>query len=171
MPYCGRRLSGPWEGAGVERVSVFGPHFARILRCSSVTKIRLCSFRPRTAAMHASTGGAGACFFAPRLRTKCDPNPAKAQLRRSPGAGRRRNALVRDLLVLLLRLYKRCLSPLLPPACRFYPTCSEYAAEAIAKHGALRGGVLGVKRLARCHPWHPGGVDPVPSPPKRQTER
>ena len=78
---------------------------------------------------------------------------------------------MRDLLVLLLRLYKRCLSPLLPPACRFYPTCSEYAAEAIAKHGALRGGVLGVKRLARCHPWHPGGVDPVPSPPKRQTER
>lgn len=78
---------------------------------------------------------------------------------------------MRDLLVLLLRFYKRWVSPLLPPACRFYPTCSEYAAEAIAKHGALRGGVLGVKRLARCHPWHPGGVDPVPSPPKRQTER
>ncbi|MHB1551659.1 MAG: membrane protein insertion efficiency factor YidD [Vulcanimicrobiaceae bacterium] len=75
---------------------------------------------------------------------------------------------MRDLLVLLLRFYKGWVSPLLPPACRFYPTCSEYAAEAIAKHGALRGGVLAAKRLARCHPWHPGGVDPVPLPPKRQ---
>lgn len=64
--------------------------------------------------------------------------------------------------VLLLRGYKRFISPLLPPACRFYPTCSEYAAQAIAKHGIVRGGILAAKRLAKCNPLHPGGVDPVP---------
>jgi hypothetical protein len=64
--------------------------------------------------------------------------------------------------VLLLRAYKRLISPLLPPACRFYPTCSEYAAQAIAKHGLARGGILAAKRLVKCNPLHPGGVDPVP---------
>lgn len=64
--------------------------------------------------------------------------------------------------LLVLRLYKRFISPLLPPACRFYPTCSEYAAQAIAKHGLARGGILAAKRLAKCNPLHPGGVDPVP---------
>jgi hypothetical protein len=62
----------------------------------------------------------------------------------------------------MLVTYKRYLSPLLPPACRFHPTCSEYASEAIRLHGVGRGLWLGVRRLARCHPWNPGGVDPVP---------
>lgn len=70
--------------------------------------------------------------------------------------------MVRALLVGLLRLYKLVVSPLLPPACRFSPTCSEYAIEAIAEHGALRGSWLALRRLGRCHPWHPGGVDLVP---------
>ena len=70
--------------------------------------------------------------------------------------------MVRALLVALLRLYKLVVSPLLPPACRFSPTCSEYAIEAIAEHGALRGSWLALRRLGRCHPWHPGGVDLVP---------
>jgi len=65
-------------------------------------------------------------------------------------------------LVALLTLYKRFVSPLLPPACRFSPTCSVYAKDAIARHGALRGSVLALKRLARCHPFNPGGLDPVP---------
>ncbi|HTW84785.1 MAG TPA: membrane protein insertion efficiency factor YidD [Candidatus Sulfotelmatobacter sp.] len=61
-----------------------------------------------------------------------------------------------------LRLYKLLVSPVLPPACRFAPTCSEYASEAIQKHGALHGGTMAVRRLLRCGPWHPGGFDPVP---------
>jgi uncharacterized protein len=69
---------------------------------------------------------------------------------------------MRGLTLALLRAYKRFISPLLPPACRFYPTCSEYAAQAIAKHGVLRGGIMAAKRLVKCNPLHPGGVDPVP---------
>jgi hypothetical protein len=66
------------------------------------------------------------------------------------------------LLALPIRLYKRLLSPLLPPACRFHPSCSVYALEALQKHGALRGVRLILWRLLRCQPFHPGGFDPVP---------
>ena len=64
--------------------------------------------------------------------------------------------------VSVLDLYKRFLSPLLPPACRFSPTCSVYAREAIARHGLWMGAGLALRRLARCHPFHRGGFDPVP---------
>ena len=64
-------------------------------------------------------------------------------------------------LLFLLRSYKLAISPLLPPSCRFVPTCSEYAYEAVARHGTLRGGWMGIRRLLRCHPFHPGGYDPV----------
>ncbi len=64
--------------------------------------------------------------------------------------------------LLLLRLYKRCISPLLPGACRYYPTCSEYCREAVERHGVLKGLWLGLRRLCRCHPFGKGGLDPVP---------
>lgn len=62
----------------------------------------------------------------------------------------------------LISLYRRWVSPWLPPSCRFVPTCSEYARDALLTHGLFRGGWLGIRRIARCHPWHPGGYDPVP---------
>jgi putative membrane protein insertion efficiency factor len=62
----------------------------------------------------------------------------------------------------LLRGYRYFLSPLLPAACRFHPSCSAYAEQALQEYGALRGGWLAARRLCRCGPWHPGGVDPVP---------
>ena len=64
-------------------------------------------------------------------------------------------------IVIALRIYKIALSPLLPSACRFYPTCSEYMRQAVEKHGVARGLWMGLKRLARCHPFHAGGLDPV----------
>jgi hypothetical protein len=66
------------------------------------------------------------------------------------------------LLILPIRLYQICISPLLPPSCRFTPTCSQYAIEALRKHGPVRGLWLTVKRLLRCHPWGGSGYDPVP---------
>lgn len=68
---------------------------------------------------------------------------------------------MKAVLVFLIRTYQRFLSPLLPPACRFTPTCSEYARQAIQKYGAARGSYLALRRLLRCHPFHPGGYDPV----------
>ena len=69
---------------------------------------------------------------------------------------------MRAIAILPLRFYKRFVSPLLPPMCRFDPTCSIYMMQAIEKHGTLRGFWLGLRRLARCHPFNPGGWDPVP---------
>jgi putative membrane protein insertion efficiency factor len=68
---------------------------------------------------------------------------------------------MRRIVVALLQLYKRAISPILPPMCRFEPTCSVYMMEAVAKYGVMRGIWLGVRRLSRCHPFNPGGWDPV----------
>ncbi len=72
-----------------------------------------------------------------------------------------RSLLIAPLLI-LIRLYRYALSPLLGPRCRFHPSCSEYAGEALLRHGFLAGLGLALRRLSKCHPWHPGGVDPVP---------
>jgi conserved hypothetical protein YidD len=69
---------------------------------------------------------------------------------------------IRGIAVLPIRLYKYCISPMLPPACRYLPTCSEYAMQAIERHGILRGGWYALRRILRCHPLAEGGYDPVP---------
>ena len=68
---------------------------------------------------------------------------------------------MKKILILIIRFYKKYLSPLKGPSCRFYPTCSEYALEAISKYGALKGGFLSIKRILKCHPFNKGGDDPV----------
>jgi hypothetical protein len=82
-----------------------------------------------------------------------------------PGSARAETALAglpRRLLAAIIRGYQRFLSPALPPSCRFHPSCSQYALEAVTRYGVLKGSWLAVRRLARCHPFHPGGFDPVP---------
>lgn len=70
--------------------------------------------------------------------------------------------MIARVLLALIGLYRRFLSPLLPRSCRFHPSCSEFAQEAVSLHGARRGSLLTLRRVGRCHPWSPGGVDPVP---------
>lgn len=94
--------------------------------------------------------------------------------RSTPPSSRRvwmRRALLapRYLVIYVLRLYQLTLSPLLGPVCRFAPSCSSYAVEAVRVHGVVRGGWLSGRRLARCHPWNPGGWDPVPPPRSHRT--
>ncbi|ERI09315.1 membrane protein insertion efficiency factor YidD [Aneurinibacillus aneurinilyticus] len=75
---------------------------------------------------------------------------------------------MKSVLIFIIRFYQRFISPLLPPSCRFYPSCSHYGLEAIQRFGALKGGWLTVKRLLKCHPFHPGGIDPVPEKKKHK---
>ena len=70
--------------------------------------------------------------------------------------------MVQKGLINLIRFYQGFISPLKGPTCRFYPSCSSYGIEAIETHGALKGSYLAIRRILKCHPWHPGGVDPVP---------
>jgi putative membrane protein insertion efficiency factor len=70
--------------------------------------------------------------------------------------------IIKFIFISLIKAYQYTLSPLLGPSCRFYPSCSEYAVQAIGRHGPFSGLLLAVKRILRCHPFHPGGVDPVP---------
>jgi uncharacterized protein len=77
---------------------------------------------------------------------------------------------MQKILIYLIQGYQRFISPLLGPHCRYYPSCSEYTLIAIREHGALRGLWLGIKRISRCHPWHPGGFDPVPPAKDRKPD-
>ncbi|QUS62270.1 membrane protein insertion efficiency factor YidD [Synechocystis sp. PCC 7339] len=71
---------------------------------------------------------------------------------------------MKKLLLTLIKIYRILISPLFPPSCRFQPTCSQYALDAMEIHGVWRGSYLALKRILRCHPLHPGGYDPVPNP-------
>lgn len=88
--------------------------------------------------------------------------PSGAPVANSPGVPARRPSVPARALLAVVGFYRRYISPALPPSCRFTPSCSAYAAEALERHGALRGSWLAVRRLLRCHPWHRGGHDPVP---------
>lgn len=68
---------------------------------------------------------------------------------------------MKTILIAIIRLYKYAISPVLPGSCRFFPTCSDYSIDALAKYGALKGSYLSVRRILKCHPFHPGGFDPV----------
>lgn len=74
---------------------------------------------------------------------------------------------MKKLLILLIRIYQVAISPLSPGKCRFIPTCSNYSIEAISKHGAIKGLYLSIRRILRCHPFNPGGYDPVPEVEKK----
>ncbi len=78
-----------------------------------------------------------------------------------------RESMLKKIFILLIRFYQIAISPLKPPTCRFYPTCSHYGLEAIQRFGAFKGGWLTIKRILKCHPFHPGGFDPVPE--KKET--
>jgi len=69
---------------------------------------------------------------------------------------------MQKIFIFIIRFYQKIISPLTPPSCRFYPTCSSYGLEAIKRYGAIKGGYLTIKRILKCHPFHPGGIDPVP---------
>ncbi len=69
---------------------------------------------------------------------------------------------IQSFFILLIRFYQLAISPLLGPRCRFYPTCSEYSKQALIKHGLFKGTLLSIKRISKCHPGHPGGIDEVP---------
>jgi putative membrane protein insertion efficiency factor len=89
--------------------------------------------------------------------------PMQTQNESNPDAGSTETlSLPRAILVGMIRFYQRFISPLTPPSCRFHPTCSEYTRQAIVRHGVVKGVWLGIRRILKCHPFHPGGFDPVP---------
>ena len=78
--------------------------------------------------------------------------------------------MLKKIMIGIIRFYQIVISPLKPPTCRFYPTCSHYGLEAVKRFGAIRGGWLAIKRILKCHPFHPGGIDPVPEKWSKNTK-
>ena len=108
----------------------------------------------------------------PQTDKKCKPDSCDEGTRRDPHRSpcfvallcRYVSAFATGFLILLIKIYQKAISPLLPDSCRFQPTCSQYAVEALRTHGFIRGSALTVWRILRCNPWCPGGYDPVPPP-------
>lgn len=128
-------------------------------------------FSQSTAPQNSRTDSSAiACAGAP-VERRGEPTPSRRPSQYPAAAARGRTPFrpVSAALLLLLRGYKLLISPLLPSACRFYPTCSCYMHDAIGVHGAGRGIYYGIRRLLKCHPWHPGGIDPVP--PQSELQR
>ena len=107
----------------------------------------------------AEPGGASSDELEARAAAPVPAADARSLVRR---VGRLLRRLPAFAVILLIRIYQVMISPLLPAACRYTPSCSAYALEAVQRHGALRGGWLAARRIARCHPFRPGGYDPVP---------
>lgn len=98
--------------------------------------------------------------FAERL-ARCWPVQVFCKHIRNDRMEERTSTVLRNFLLWLIRGYQKFISPLFPARCRFYPTCSAYAEQSVQRYGVWRGGWLAARRLAKCHPWHPGGIDPV----------
>jgi uncharacterized protein len=81
------------------------------------------------------------------------------------------NSMLQKVFIAIIRFYQTVVSPLKPPTCRFYPTCSHYGLEAIKRFGPIKGGWLTIKRIGKCHPLHPGGIDPVPEELPRKLKK
>lgn len=75
---------------------------------------------------------------------------------------------MKKILMFIIKIYQKAISPLMPPSCRFHPTCSNYGIEALETHGALKGSWLTIRRISKCHPFHEGGLDPVPEKKRRK---
>jgi len=98
---------------------------------------------------------------AEECRERVHACPHAGQPRLVPSLGAKQGLSIQYLAVILIKVYQNTLSFVFPPACRFYPSCSEYSIQALEKHGFFKGGWLSVKRVLRCHPFNPGGYDPV----------
>ena len=121
-----------------------------------------CSRKRRSSTVHASTAGTGMkteCLEREISVAHCKEGEKNMEQPEKQREGRPTRG--RLILTAPIRFYRRFISPILPPACRFYPTCSQYALEALERYGMLKGCWLTLKRLSKCHPYHPGGFDPL----------
>ena len=100
-----------------------------------------------------------------------EPSPEPAGAEMAENSSTRPKSWAVTIALKLIEIYQRYISPLTPPSCRFYPTCSRYTYEAIMRYGLMQGIWLGLKRLCKCHPFHPGGYDPVPELPSSTPQR
>ena len=152
-PAAGAGASGVRDGASTAPTVMFHVEHLPIRRWTASSQARVLAW-PAASWMRRAASPDGVADASQRPR----PPLARPALRSAPGW----RAVLAWPLLALLWIYRRLVSPALPPACRYHPSCSRYAVEAITVHGPIRGAWLAARRLLRCHPWAPGGPDPVP---------